>query len=406
MRPLASLALLGLLGAACATPGEPAWLTEARAREAAPLAAAPLQSKDRFFRARVPAKLAAPIVLEDDAYRVSFDVGASAPIDCWVYRDGIDMAASLVGLSNSSFAAISESLGEVQQRQIERVDAGAIGESPFLAVDWFYRIQSSEGPQVGLIKHLAGNKRGRGVYCQHNEIGYTQTFRRVVDALLKSLEYQKALGPKPYFSQVSTLAVRGMRVGVEHTTLTRDADGDTRVDTGTSLLMPVTGDTLQANDSFGIEFARPNGSLINQVHVESDNGQVVTHLELAPQGKGAWSVQGKFQTKEFAAQIEPTSQPASWLGETLAVRKALATKGIGGEVTLARWVPDADPSRLLDQTISIESQMEPDLFGAKLALAGIEAKLVVNRTGLVTSGSVEMGPASMDFEQVFVSGKF
>ena len=219
---------------------------------------------------------------------------------------------------------------------------------------------------------------------------------------IRMLRYAKPRGARPYFSQVSTLTIKGMRVGVEHTTLTRDQDGDTR----TALLIPVSSDTLQSSDTYAVEFAEPDGDLLNQVHVESANGELVTHLKLDPSSGGNWRVGGTLQTKPISGEIQTSGRPTSWLGEALALRRALADGGIGGEVTLMRWVPQADPLRLVAETLAIERQVDPERFGAKLTMAGIEADLVVDRKGSVASGSLDMGFGSMAIERVYMGGTF
>src|SRR5262245_31726124 len=340
-----ALPLTAVLG--CASVPEPDWLQALRAREAEPMPSQKIQSSDRFFGARVPAKLAVPIQLEDEAYRVSLDVGSEAPVDCWVYRDGIDFAGSLAGLSESTFSAISERFGEVDLRKVDRVDAGVIAGSPFVAIDWMYRVKTDAGPQIGQVKHLVTSKGGRGLYCQHNELGYAKTFLRVVGSILESLEYRNPNGPEPYFSEISTMSVRGLRVGVEYTTLVRDEDRDTRIDTRMALLLPVTAEELQVSDTFGVEFARADGTLINQVHVESANGEVVSHLKLNPAPGGGWTVEGTYQGKALSAKIEPGDPPSSWLGEAYTLRRSLAEGGApGSQITLARRVPEAGPTRL------------------------------------------------------------
>ena len=82
-----------------------------------------------------------------------------------------------------------------QRRAVDRVDAGVLAENPFLAVDWMYQVHTTEGPQLGLVKHRAASKEGRGRYCMHNEVGYGETFRRTVTSLLQTLEIDGIVGP-------------------------------------------------------------------------------------------------------------------------------------------------------------------------------------------------------------------
>jgi hypothetical protein len=408
MRRPTQLWLLAALVAGCASPSvqEPDWLSALRDREAEPISSRAVASDDHFFQARVPARPQGAVTPIDDAYALRLDIGSETPMDCWIYREGLDFATSLGALSDSTFEAIGRSFGDVEQRQVEQVDAGVLAGHPFLAVDWLYRIASESGPQIGQVKHAIASKQGRGVYCQHNELGYAQSFRRVLTDLLASLEYAAPADRKPYFTQVSTLAIKGMRVGLERTTLVRDEVGDTRVDTKTSLLMPVTADTLQVSDTFGVEFARSDGSLINQVHVETSNGELVSQLELNPLPDDGWEVEGTFQTKPVSAKFRSATPPTSWLGEALALRQAISRTGVGSEIRLSRWVPQADPTRLVQETLSIERRMEPDHFAARLAMEGLEADLVVGADGSVASGSIPMGFASLEIERVYVGGAF
>jgi hypothetical protein len=333
IHPLRTALAFVIAATGCASVPEADWLTTLRAREADPIALESLESDDGFFRAEIPARRVGEITNEGDAYGLRIDAGSETPIDCWVYRGGVDFASSLGALSESSFDAISEGLGPIEQRQIEGVDAGVLGESPFLSVSWLYRVSAEEGPQVG-------------------------------------------------------------------------DDGDTRVDTATSYVVPGAADTLQVTDTFGVEFARVDGALINQLHVETSNGELVSQLELNPSPDGAWLVDGTFQSRPLSTQFHSTDHPSSWLGEALALRDTIAESGVGGKITVARWIPQADPTRLLDQKMSIERRVEPDQFGAHLATAGLEADLVVDPEGSVASSSVELGSGSLEIERVYVGGEF
>ena len=159
MKQLCSILVLCIGLAGCAsTAFEPQWLSEARGRELELLPQQQIRSQDRFFRAMVPANLTAPIDRQEDAYHVRLDIGSEAAIDCWVYREGLDTASALAAFSDTTFEAISQTLGEVDYKRIQGVDAGAIGGSPFLSVDWLYRIGDGDSVQVGAVTHIAAQK--------------------------------------------------------------------------------------------------------------------------------------------------------------------------------------------------------------------------------------------------------
>lgn len=392
----------GALGCA-ATPEEPPWLAEARAREAAPQKERAIAAKGAF-RSKVAAEVLAAPRRDGNTHFFALGIGSDAPIECWAHDEDLDLASSLVAFSESTFGAISEQFGKVELRRIEGVDAGALAGGAFLSVDWLYRIGDGAEARIGQVKHLAVSKNGHTLYCQHNELGYEQTFRRVVEGLVRELVYTKGVPRKPYYEEISVFAVHDMRVGVQHVTLVRDEEGDTRIDLRSFTLFPVDAETFQSSDTYGVEFVRRDGTLINQAHVESVNGELATQLKLDPE-EGGWKVHGTFQNKPIESRIDTAQPPGSWLGEVLAVRREIAKKGVGGEIVMARWMPDADPTRFLEERIAILEQVEGDRFRTAFDLAGIEAEVLADRSGSAASGSVDMGHIQMRFERIFAHGK-
>lgn len=399
----AAIVCAGVL-AACATAPleEPPWMKEARAREAAPQKERAISAKGAFH-GKAAAKIQMAPRRDGETWVFALDIGTEAPIECWAHDADLDLAASLVGFSESTFGAISKHFGEVGLRRIEGVDAGALAGAPFLAVDWLYRVGDGAEARIGQVKHLALSKHGHTLYCQHNELGYEVTFRRVVEGLARSLTYEK-VPARPYYEEISVFSVHDMRVGVQHVALARDKDGDTRIDLRSYTLIPVDESTFQASDGYDVEFVRPDGSLINQAHVESVNGELATNLNLDPTDEG-WKVHGIFQTKPIEVQLDAAQPLGSWLGEVLTVRREIARKGVGGEVVLARWIPDADPTRALDERISILEKLAGDRFRTLLRVAEIEAEVVADRSGSAASGAVDLGHIQMRFERVFAHGK-
>jgi hypothetical protein len=391
----------GTLGCAPAAIEEPSWLKEARTREAAPQKERPIAAKGAF-EGKVAAEVQMAPRRDGETWVFGLGIGSDAPIECYVHGSDLDLASSLVAFSQSTFEAISEHFGKVELTRIEGVDAGALAGGPFLAVDWLYRVGDGAQARVGQVKHLAVSKHGRTLYCQHNELGYEATFRRVVEGLARSLAYKKAPA-KPYYEEISVFSVHDLRVGVQHVALARDEEGDTRIDLRTYTLVPVEEATFQASDSYDVEFVRKDGTLINQAHIESVNGELATHLKLDPTEEG-WKVSGTFQTKPLEAQLD--GQPlGSWLGDVLAVRRAIAKKGVGGEVVLVRWVPDADPTRVVEGHVAILEHVASDRFRTSMRMAEIEAEVVTDRSGSAASGSIDMGHLQMRFERVFAHGK-
>lgn len=400
-----ALLLASALGCASGPQGQgPAWLMEAREREAAPLPARDIEAEG-VFHARAPAELLEAPRSEGPTHFFSLGIGSTAPLECWLHDSELDLANSLSAFSTATFDAISQQFGQVEQREVAGVDAGSLAGGAFLSVDWLYRIGEGDQARIGQIKHLAVSKDDHTLYCHHNELGYEQTFRRVIEELVRELEFEQAPRRRPYYEEISVFTVHDMRVGMEHVTLARDAEGDTRIDLRASMLVPVDASTLQTSDSYGVEFVRRDGSLINQAHAEVVNGELVTRLELDPELDGSWRAHGTFQTKPIDAHIDTPDPLGSWLGEVLSVRREIEQNGVGGEVVLVRWLPEADPTRFLEERIAIQGRGPNDQFRTTLSVAGVEAEALADRAGTAASGSFDMGHIQMRFERIFADGE-
>jgi hypothetical protein len=390
------------LALGCAT--TPGWFQELLDRETALAPPRPVASADRFFRAEVAAPLAAPVEQVDEAYLVRLDLGTEAPVECSIHPNELDLAASLANFSEAAFSGIATGLGEVEARGVHRVDAGAFDESPYLALDWVYRVNRDGTPLAGQVKHLIATKGTTSVYCQHHEVGYQETFARLVGGLVRSLEVRAQGKAAPYYTEISSITVRGQRIGVERTLLTRDGR-DTRIARQSWMLVSADGQTLQTTDSFDVEFADAEGGLINQAHFEASNGELVSELELLPAAGGAWQVNGTYQSKPVQATLRAGDPPASSLGEVLALRSRLEALEPGGALRLMRWIPQADPTRFVQETLTLGEPLGEAGYQAHLSVEGLDADLVVDPRGSVASASLEMGLARLEYERVFVDGE-
>lgn len=206
---------------------EPQWLKDATAREGRNLKESSIRSTDGFFTARVPGKVTADIVGKDGGYLVMIDIGAQAPATCEVIVDGFDLASMLRSTAEVTLKEFESAQGKIEQKALERTDAGVIGSSPYIATDWLYRVNDGKGPKLGKLKQLALLKGGHGLYCAHSDLGYTKTFLDVATALASSLKFGKP-APEPYYSEISTAAIAGSKMGIEWARMERDADGDTK----------------------------------------------------------------------------------------------------------------------------------------------------------------------------------
>ena len=399
------LTCISLLLAIAANASEPQWLVDARAREGKLGRQRQLESPDGLLRARVPAKLAAPITLADGDYAVNFDIGATSPMECLVRDDSADLAGFLLEVEKPTFELIASVQGKVETRGVERIDAGAIGANPYLAIEWIYRANPGAAPVFGGVKQLVADKHGHAIYCVHIDLGYRETFRKAAHALVESLEFGEA-PEKPSYAEVAVVSTNGMRIGVATNTLVRDAEGNTQSEQRTSMLVPAGPETLQSSDGIHIYWMRPDATLIRSLYVEASNGKLESQLELQLGDDGAWHVEGKFKGKPLSATWPGTETPSTWLEEALALRKRLGEENAeGASISLMQWIASADPTKLSETKTTIGKAVGASGVAAHQSGAGLEMDAVLDKSsGMPISITVPVGPSSITVERVFVDG--
>lgn len=388
---------VGLAGAAEAPPD---WLAKALAREGEPQPEVALAGVEDSFKARVPAKVVALPLAHGETQYVTFDIGAPTAMECWIYDGEKDPAQSLRGLSEETFKALAARQGTIETKVIQQIDAGAVGSSPFLAVDWIYRVRDKEGAKAGQVKHVIAAKDDRSIHCLHAELGYAATFRRVFFGLVESIEFAER-GPAPYYVEISTASVGDRRVGYIRFAFFRDEDGDTRIVDQTSMLLPVDAQTLASRDSYRVQFSDAEGGLLNELAVDAEQGEVVTRLALDPLDNGGWKVSGTLQAKPFEAAL-PATELKSELGDRLAFRELARTAAPGSSLKYMDWT-DEDPGRLNEVEINVGKVADQGV-DAVLKTAQLSMDVVLDREGSLKTGRMSMGAHTLEIQRIHVEG--
>src|SRR5687768_3450372 len=275
---------------------EPKWLKDARARESKSLKAAEIKSKDGWFKVRTPGKKVGTIEKVEGSYSVELEIGGGgASVHCEVYPEGIDIANALRVTLHNAIKEIESSQGKIEARALESTDAGAYGAVPYISLSWVYRVASPEGAQVGGFKQFVMEKGKQGVYCAHNDLGFTRTFAAISRAFAESLETQDPVST-PHYIEISTASMSGTKIGVAVSTLERDGEGDTRARQMTAMLIATDDGRVQSQDATHVHWVRPDGTLINAANTDVSNGEVENNLTLMAE-EGRWIVEGEVQGK-------------------------------------------------------------------------------------------------------------
>jgi hypothetical protein len=382
---------------------EPKWLKDARARELKSSKPAEIQSKDGWFKARVPGKQVGIIEKIEGSYSVEIGIGGDVSVHCEVFPGGADLANALRVTLNNAIKVIEESQGKLEARALESTDSGAYGPVPYLQLAWLYRISSPEGPRVGSFKQFVMDKGGIAVYCAHNDLGYARTFTSITRGFAETLEIQDATSA-PRFVEISTASMAGRKIGIAISTVEQDSDGDTKAMQITSMLLATQDGNVQSQDSTHVDWIRPDGTLINSANTDVSNGEVENNLTLK-EDEGSWVVEGEMQGKAVKTALPKDTQPGNWLGQAQQLRTLLAEPdAVGREHSIGIWLAE-NPEKLTVARTRILSKQGDGRFTARGEIGSLSANLTLDKaTGTATSADVKVGPVDMRLERVLVSG--
>lgn len=400
-----ALALLLAAPAGLATAQElPKWLIEAQAREAKLPPLVPLVSEDGWLRTQVHGRVDHKVVLQDDSYAFSITVDPTLTVHCEVGRGERDLANLLVQASAAGFKTLAESGSTVEARAVERTDAGAIEGHAYMGLQWIYRLKQQGEQRVGALHQFAAVVGNAMLNCAHEQVGYTRTFRALTRALVSHLRTAREQAPAPVFREISVVSVDGAPVGVGVTSLSLDADGDTKVVNSASMVIQAAPGQLISQDSFDIQWVRPDGSLINAVQVKSSDGKLSEDMALK-RVDGVWRASGTLEGK--AIDVAITAEPSSFVAQARARRQLMAQANPVGTSTESTSWSSLDLTRLLNSRATVLAPSGTEAFVVREELGEVAMEVVLDRqTGTMASGRMSLGPRTMGFERIYRQGGF
>lgn len=382
----------------------PRWLVEAKARESRLSDFIEVSSTDGWLRTKLPSTVKEKIALDDDAYQVAIQLDGSGAVSCEVLKGTHDLASLLSKTSAMTFDALKKVNGAIEFRAVEKADAGSLQAIPFMMQQWIYRANLNGERRVGELKQFVAALDQATVYCAHDELGYAKTFDTLARTFTANLQITGDPLPQPYFRDVSVMSIDGARVGVATTTMTKDADGDTKIVSVSSMLIQTMPGQLAAQDAYQVEWVRSDGSLINAVRAKSGNGEVNEAMALK-QIDGRWKASGTIEGK--AIDVELPTAPSSFMELIRARRQLMAQAQPEGTKTEAMAWTSPDLTRLTPVSATLLKPEGNDGFGAREELAGVSLMAVLDKqTGTMISARFPMGPRMLTVERVYRQGGF
>lgn len=399
---LASIALsLSMTTAAAQDPeGWPDWLQKAMQKESKRVKSREVTANDEQYRAMLAGKIEESSAFDGGWYFKS-DIKSEAPLECYIFYDGADLATLVNTIAEINIATQEENNnGTVGTRSVYALDAGAIDGMPFMSIEWMYTIGEAPNALLGFTKVRAALNDGIAQACSHNYPGYRETFSDAFSEFVSTTTFTSS-ATEPYYEEIVRLALGEFNVGIVSTTYTLDAEGDTLIRTQSASLLPIGKEEVAVDDSTYWSWSTPDGLLINAGNTSVQNDELAMDLIIQRNDDEDWVVNGTLQGKEIAQDIDGDLQPLSEIGQVRAARALFA--GEDDEASYLAWVADADPTRFIEaRMIRQDSEVDGQ---ARLELGPVALMARFDSRGSIEEAEIAIGAVAMQMHRVWSRGE-
>lgn len=349
----------------------------------------------------MPGKIVNAEAIDETSYYISSDDGTNAEYECWIWIDTIDMASTTSNISEAIIENVSSEFGPVNARFIRAVDAGAIDDSPFVALEWLYTVGPEGQAQVAYTKVRTAAVDGAYITCGHSIPGYRKSFEKSFARVVSDLEVDVPTS-EPYYKSLTVSSLNGINIGVSTVTFALDEEGDTQIEADESTLTPVSESELRVSDTSSVSWSTPDGLLINKQYASVENNEFAANLALYPDEDG-WHVAGTFTGKEVNLNLGAEPEPVSELGYMLEVQAMFGDTG-APSATLIDWVPSLDPTSFVNVQLGLSEGKRAPRSGI-LTLGPLVIDSQFDANGALARGEMNVGGTQLIIERVYERGE-
>jgi hypothetical protein len=394
---VAGIMIAGLAG--CTSPALHAagqnLLEEALVREAKLTKSYSVTTEDRIFSAKVSGSDKPAVASEDDFYHLVVPIGTDVPVECLIYKDALDSAATLKGLLNGM-------LDEFPKTGILKIDAGTFGRLPYLYQESLYLTEENA---AGALKGIVIPNDTTTLACLHDEPGYRETFRQVVGSLADSMRMSNATPENWIFQEILVWQLQDLKVGFTMNSVAKGENGQIMSVIETAVIVPRTADETMSQDAYDVVYEKASGEMIGGSYAESTSGELTMSIELEQVPESGYRVSGQFQGKEVDSRLDTKTTPVGPYYQLIElVRAANPDDGKPRPLSMDTYVPSANPLQMVPVEAKPTGQRVDGLPEYTLLFSGMEAKSVIDDKGQ-QSVTLQMGPMEMQLKRVYFNGQ-
>ncbi len=357
----------------------------------------PVVFGDGRFSGDVEAAATPKVQRQDGFWQIDVPIETLAPVTCFVYDRAIDGAGSVSTFTKS----LRQSAKNLNVQSIAPTGAGAVGEDGYMTALMSYTAKVPAGLLAGQLKMLVRPDADAPMLCFHDEVGYAETFKRVVLGLALALKAQKPHLP-PQYVEIHVARVGDVSVGFDRRTIENDGHGKKIDATQSCMLMPVSVDQLTAEDHFDIEISNAAGRVTRIEHIEGEAGEITSHVKMSRSGNGRdYSVSGTQSGKEISGAFK--SKEKEGLASQMLVAARLRDGLLSGkarELKVEEYHGGLSPLAPVEVTYRTGAKSGDMTF----FMGALEASGHVDARGMQDSFSLPVGSMVLRIQRVLARG--
>ncbi len=362
-------------------------------RELAPLAKKPFSFQK--LSGESEASDAAKVIETDGSFRLTIPIGTKAPLECFVYKQEVDPAGSLIAVARE----VKKSL---DVRLLKMADVSLVGDYPVVFLEEQYLSPSDKGQAAGELKTMFYDHPATPMLCMHDEVGYNASFQRVTKGLAASLKVAGVEVTAPKLLEVYVDKIADQPAGFSRHVVLVGKNGNLVSTSKASTFIQRSARDLASGDSITTEVSDKDGRLVEAAYAEAQGGEIAQEMQLkkvGPQeytfkGKhGGKEVSGKFKTKGKRGLTGDKALTAAVLGELLSGKSA--------EMKMEEYHPGLNPEAPVEVGYKLESKEQRRI---KISVGQMEMLATADDKGLMQKLEIPIGPVKMIRERVLVRG--
>ncbi len=330
-------------------------------------------------------------------YYLPLQIGTEAPLECYIYKERLDMASSLLNFHNLMIKQFN-----ITQREITLLNTAAMDDIPFMRVDLAY---INEQKHYGNLKTIVANKFSNGVVCVHNEIGYKQTFHRIVSQLVKSLKVKDNSYLKDYqLRSISSVEINAQKTGIVEAYVVPLETNQLYYVEYSSILIPRTKSDIVTLDKFVGEISNENGTLTSGDYVTLKNGEPDMQIRLERQKNGRFGVNGTFLNKDIKMNLNSQLGLMPRYTVSQEVLDHYFSKKKRSPRNFYIYSPQVNPTAALEINYKYLNKLERNRVELEEKVASLTSKTIYDKNGAISS-IIPFAGSTMKMERIYHHAK-